>query len=79
MADRRPRPGALIVGTVFLLIGGLAVASDITTLDPSWILPIALMVAGVSGLVLITARIGAAADPTDPDLLDADSWDTDPQ
>ena len=57
---------------VFLLIGGLAVAADLTTLDASWILPIVLIAAGVSGLALITARTRSSsassseASGTDP-------------
>lgn len=68
MADRRVRPGSLIVGMVFLLVGGLAVVSDLTTLDASWILPVALLAAGVSGLILIAARIRRATDPVSTDF-----------
>ncbi|MCP3856709.1 MAG: cytochrome c-type biogenesis protein CcmH [Actinomycetia bacterium] len=62
MADNHLRPAPLVVGSVFTLVGALAVASDLTTLDSAWILPVALTVAGLAGLILVVRRSRAAAD-----------------
>ncbi len=63
MADNNLLPAPLVVGSVFTLVGGLAVASDLTTLGSAWILPIALTVAGLAGLILVVRRSRAATDP----------------
>ena len=56
MTDLRPRTSPLVFGVVFLLIGGLAIAADLTTLDADWILPSVLLAAGLLSLVLVLTR-----------------------